>query len=370
MLHTDWRTDTWTDILDGWTRQGVAAVRFETTDLHGIPRLKLVPVGKAREYALDGFPMFGAALALDSASQLVGGTLFEQQGFGNQLLLADPATALVLPWRRDTARVICSPERAGAGRVHPRNLLAVIVEMYGSLGYEPRVAHEFEFYVLATGDRHPLRERGEFLSAFASAEQPFVDDILSLLPACGVDVECAQREYAPGQYEITYSPLPALQSADVGFTFKYAIKEMASARGLIATFMTQPFSDLAASGCHVHVSLADGDGRNAFLSTNDPGELSPIGRSFLAGQLRYGRAMTALMAPTVNCYHRYRMGLMAPRWIRWGGGGPHGRSEGRRSAFSSAAYRAQGPLRRREPIPVGRRSSCCRLAWHRAGAAA
>ena len=98
------------DILEGWEKQGVAFVRFELPDMHGISRSKTIPVGHAADYAERGLNMYGGASVLDTRSDVVGGTLYhEEVGYGDQLLFPDPDSAAVLPWADRTARLICDP---------------------------------------------------------------------------------------------------------------------------------------------------------------------------------------------------------------------------------------------------------------------
>lgn len=309
---------TWEHLQECWSMRDVQTVRFETPDLHGIPRSKIVPFSRAAEYVSAGLPMFAATLALDSASHLVPGTIFEESRYGNQLLFPDLSTALVLPWCRSAARILCTPDEGRLGKVHPRNVLAAIARRYASLGFALMLAHEMEFFLLTANDGQPVCDQGHMLNTLKAVQSPVFDDIMTLLPLSDLDVAGAHCEYAPGQFEVTYSPRPPVQCADAGFTLKYAIKEIAHRHGLVATFMTQPFTGLVSSGCHVHVSLNNANGQNALWSASSETGLSASGASFLAGQLKYARALMALMAPTVNCYHRYRHGAMAPRRTDWG----------------------------------------------------
>ncbi len=77
-----------------------------------------------------------------------------------------------------------------------------------------------------------------------------------------------------------------------------------------ATFMPKPFMDLTGNGCHVHVSLWDGD-KNLF--EDDSGELgvSKLGYHFIAGIIHSADAMAALLNPAVNSYKR----INAPRTL-------------------------------------------------------
>src|SRR5581483_9629913 len=59
-------------------------------------------------------------------------------------------------------------------------------------------------------------------------------------------------------------------------------------------------------------------GGNALADDEGDWGLSPVGRSFLAGQLRHAAATYALLAPTVNCFKRRRTHTFSPTNISWG----------------------------------------------------
>ena len=72
------------DILEGWEKEGVAFVRFELPDMHGISRSKTIPIAHASDYAERGLNMYGGTSVLDSRSDVVGGTLYhEEVGYGD-----------------------------------------------------------------------------------------------------------------------------------------------------------------------------------------------------------------------------------------------------------------------------------------------
>jgi glutamine synthetase len=55
-----------------------------------------------------------------------------------------------------------------------------------------------------------------------------------------------------------------------------------------------------------------------FGDPDDPQGLSDLGRRFVAGLLRYARAIDTLMAPTVNCLRRRRKHTFSPTNVSWG----------------------------------------------------
>src|SRR5712692_1723606 len=139
------------------------------------------------------------------------------------------------------------------------------------------------------------------------------------MPEIGVDIITSNCEYAGSQWEINFAPGKGLAGPDQAFTFKNGVKEIARNDGYIATFMSKPFADSAGSGCHTHISLIDAkSGKNAFGDADDPQGINDVCRSFIAGQLRYARAVDAVIAPTVNCHRRRRKHTFSPTNISWG----------------------------------------------------
>jgi glutamine synthetase len=134
-----------------------------------------------------------------------------------------------------------------------------------------------------------------------------------------VDIITANAEYGPGQQEINFAPGWGIAAADAAFSFKQGVKEIARQHGYVASFMTKPFIDQSASGCHFHHSLYRGsDGANAFDDPAGSDGLSDVARQFIAGQIAHAPALTALFAPTVNCAKRYRFYSFAPTNATWG----------------------------------------------------
>ena len=86
--------------------------------------------------------------------------------------------------------------------------------------------------------------------------------------------------------------------------------------GFYATFMPKPLYGENGSGMHVHQSLFKG-GRNAFYDANDQFYLSDVAKSFIAGQLKHAREISALFAQWVNSYKRLVPGYEAPVYVAW-----------------------------------------------------
>jgi glutamine synthetase len=69
--------------------------------------------------------------------------------------------------------------------------------------------------------------------------------------------------------------------------------------------MPKPFVNLTGNGCHIHLSMWQGD-KNAFAAGED---ISPLAKHFIGGLLHSAPAMAAITNPTVNSYKR----INAPR---------------------------------------------------------
>jgi glutamine synthetase len=83
--------------------------------------------------------------------------------------------------------------------------------------------------------------------------------------------------------------------------------------------MPKPIFGENGSGMHVHQSLKHlKNGKTAFYNEKDRYRLSDVAYSFIAGQLEHVRAMSAVLAPTVNSYKRLVPGYEAPVYICWG----------------------------------------------------
>ena len=309
-------------IIDGWAKEGIGFVRFELPDVHGISRSKTIPIAHAADYAERGLNMYGGVSVLDTRSDVVGGTLYhEEKGYGDQLLFPDPDSAAVVPWADRTARLICDARWHDGTPLAatPRYVFRQALEKARSMGFEPVMGSEFEFYLL-TGDTHePLFGGYHIFNTVRNDFVPTIRRIIEEMPQIGVDIITSNCEYAGSQWEINFAPGRGLAGPDDAFTFKNGVKEIAKQDGYLATFMTKPFEGSSGSGCHTHLSLVRSDsGENAFGDGDDPQGLTDTARSFIAGQLTYARTVDAVIAPTVNCLRRRRPHTFSPSNISWG----------------------------------------------------
>ncbi len=213
----------------------------------------------------------------------------------------------------------------------PRHALARVLRRFAERGLSPVVAVELEFYLIdrerdeegrIQPPRSPAsgrRERStqvyglDEIDAFAALFR----EVTEACRAQEVPAYSALAEFAPSQYEINLKHVAdPLAAADHAVLLKRAVKGVARAHGLDATFMAKPFAAIAGNGMHLHVSLVDEDGVNVF----DGGEErvnEPL-RHALGGLLATMAEATAIFAPNANSYRRLQPGAYVPLAPTWG----------------------------------------------------
>ncbi|WP_134607705.1 glutamine synthetase family protein, partial [Pseudomonas aeruginosa] len=238
-----------------------------------------------------------------------------------------------LPWRQiPTAAVQVSmhpSEGLPASIADPRHLLVRTIDALKSEGYHPVMAAELEFYLLdrerdANGRPQPARDadggrpRATQVYGLRELEQiePFLADLYAACKAQGLPARTAISEYAPGQVEITLDHGDALAAMDQAIRYKRLVKGVAHKHGMLACFMAKPFDDLAGTGMHLHVSLADEQGHNLFASDDPAG--TPLLRQAVGGMLASLLDSLLLFCPNANSYRRFQANSYAPLAQTWG----------------------------------------------------
>ena len=155
------------------------------------------------------------------------------------------------------------------------------------MGYRLFSGFEYEFYLV---DRETRQPPFPGIQIFATLRNNFdeslVYQILRGMSAVGVDIITSNAEYGPGQMEINFAPASGIAAADHAFTFKNGVKEIAQRNGCMASFMTKPYTDQSANGCHYHHSLIEvKTGRNA-VNSGKVDQLSDVAAGGWAGRLR------------------------------------------------------------------------------------
>ncbi|BAN47283.1 glutamine synthetase family protein [Metapseudomonas resinovorans] len=303
-------------------------------DANGVPRGKLLHRDELLAVYETGRPLPSTILGLTMHGEDVenSGLVWE---VGDIDCRAYPlAGSLVrMPWRRmPTAAVQVSmhpQEGMPAAIADPRHVLVQVIEGLKADGYHPVMACELEFYLLdqkrdAAGRPQPAldadgqRPRSTQVYGLRELEQiePFLADLYAACKAQGIPARTAISEYAPGQVEITLEHGDALEAMDQAVRYKRLVKGVAHAHGMQACFMAKPFAEIAGTGMHMHVSLADAEGRNLFASEDPAG--TPLLRQSVGGMLKSLLDSLLLFCPNANSYRRFQANSYAPLAPTWG----------------------------------------------------
>lgn len=157
----------------------------------------------------------------------------------------------------------------------------------------------------------PRYKEGYFPVPPTDAFQNIRSEMILIMEACGLEVECHHHEVATGgQAEIDLRYAPLVRMADQLLLYKYIVKNTARKHGKTATFMPKPLFNDNGSGMHTHISLWKGD-TNLFAGSGYAG-LSDEALYFIGGILKHAPALIALTNPTTNSFKRLVPGYEAP----------------------------------------------------------
>ena len=242
-----------------------------------------------------------------------------------------PGTLVRAPWLGDNAGQFLTSfyELDGTPNdLDPRHVLGRVIDGLAAEGLTPVVAVELEFFLLDVSSGKPRPAKGLTTDHRSTDNQvyglreledfkPFFDDLYAACDAQTIPLESAISEYAPGQFELTLRhKADALRATDDAIMYKRLVKGVAVRHGLEATFMAKPFANEAGNGMHLHISMADKDGHNAFAS-DDP-EGTPMLRHAIGGMKALLADQMAIFAPNANSYRRFKANSYAPVAPTWG----------------------------------------------------
>ncbi|HEX9446605.1 MAG TPA: glutamine synthetase family protein [Dongiaceae bacterium] len=313
----------------------VRFVQIFFTNLSGVPRGKNLLRRDLRpifEYARF---LPGTMAALDVTGEDVEESgLVWSDGDADRLGRAVPGSLTKAPWLGDDfAQLMLSMYEMDGTRCvfDPRQVLQGVVDRFKEFKLTPVIACEMEFFLVdkqvapdggkqppaspITGHRpwdtqcYGLRELDDF--------EPFFRDVYAFGEEVGLPVESAISENAPGQLELGLRHrADAMRACDDAIIYKRMVKGVAIRHGVEATFMAKPHNDIAGSGMHLHVSLADEHGNNAFAS--DAPEGSELLKFAVGGMQAMLEDSMAVFAPNANSYRRFKANSYAPVAPTWG----------------------------------------------------
>lgn len=303
-------------------------------DLCGTAIGKRVPVREAGKLWSGGVAFCAGITTLDAL-----GACWDVNGIGfsdgdpDATSYPLPGTLVPVPWAEaPTAQVQIAPappEDAPHWWFDPRAILSGVVARFAGLGLRPMVACELEFYLVrrgadgrvvpATPARTGRTPEAPRVLAFDKLDEwaPILAEIDAACLAQGVPAGAATAEYGGAQFEVNLGHVddPVL-ACDHALMLRRIVKGVANRHGLEATFMSKPFAGQSGSGLHIHASLVDAAGRNAFDETTAAGDRL-LGHAIAGLQATTHDAM-AIFAPNLNAYRRFAPNQFVPVNTSWG----------------------------------------------------
>ncbi|MFH8252721.1 glutamine synthetase family protein [Microbacterium sp. B2969] len=252
-----------------------------------------------------------------------------ETGYGDMMLLPDPATLRSIPWLPGSALVMADLGwESGAPVVQsPREILKAQRTRLAERDLVAYSGTELEFIVFdetyrdawAKGyrDLKPSTDYNVDYDLLASGRlEPLLRDIRLSMDGAGLYTEGVKGECNLGQQEIAFRYAEALETADQHAIYKNGAKAIADRHGKAITFMAK-YNEREGNSCHIHLSVRSSDGAPVMAGEGAHG-FSPLMEHWIAGILATLREFTLLYAPNVNSYKRYAKGSFAPTGVAWG----------------------------------------------------
>ncbi len=289
-------------------------------DVHGSIRGKALRPAAFQSAVDNGTVMTDLWLGLDP----VDAPISDYEHFGirsgapDLLIAPDYETLHEMTWRPGWRICLATPSWPDGSRCHlaSREVLRDALAAMAALGYEVLAAFEYEVRLwdrnaepLSSGLSYHLNEIGRFDTLLSS--------LVPALEGLGVELEAVHTEAAPGLLELNIAARPGLRAADDAAFVKFAVKDVAAALGLRASFLAKTMPLEEGSSGHVHLSLWS-DGTNAFAPAAPADDAPPVAAAAIAGVLDHLPAVSLLVNPTINSYKRLVPGYFAPVNVSWG----------------------------------------------------
>ena len=294
-----------TDLAAAAKERGIKYFLISYTDLFGTQRAKLVPAAAIKGMAKSGAGFAGFATWLDM-------TPADPDLFA----IPDPDSLIQLPWKPEVGWLAADLWMDGKlVEQSPRNVLKRLIADAANQKMQLKSGVECEFFLVTPGgdaisDDADRQSKPCYDQSALMRRYDFIKELCDAMLSLGWNPYQNDHEDANGQFEMNWDYADALTTADRHAFFKFMAKSIAEKHGYRATFMPKPFPNLTGSGCHVHISLWDGETN---LFEKDAAELgvSKLGYNFIGGLMHSADALCALTNPTVNSYKR----INAPRTL-------------------------------------------------------
>ncbi|KIY43453.1 glutamine synthetase/guanido kinase [Fistulina hepatica ATCC 64428] len=321
----------------------------------GVLRGKLMSKEKFISAAIsDGFGFCSVIFGWDIHDMVYSRELLisnRANGYRDVLASIDLSTYRRIPWENNVPFFLVSfldPDTKEPIVVDPRGILKIVTDRAAAAGWQPYAGVEFEYFnfkenAVSANDKgfsnlSPLTPGMHGYSLLRSQlNNGYFHKLFDDAAAFEVPVEGHHTETGPGVYETALAYTSALRMADNAILYKFTAKSIGMQHDIIPSFMAKPWSNLPGCSGHIHVSLRNAAGKNAFaVSDNelktgrksaayeDTKFISQEAEWFLSGYafglLDPSSLELSLFVPTINGYKRLVGGeaFWAPNAVTYG----------------------------------------------------
>ena len=273
-------------------------------EMSGAPKAKVIPSTHLEDMAEEGAGFGGFAA----------GEIGQYPHDPEMASIPDFNSLTIVPWRKNIAWVAGDMYVEGeAWHYCPRTILQRQLEKAKENGYIFNVGIEAEFMLLkqdetgvyAPWDKLDTLDKPCYDLRALHRNLDTMTTLIKYMQELEWEPYANDHEDGTCQFEANWTYSDALTTADRHTFFKWMVKTLAEERGLLATFMPKPFTNLTGNGAHFHMSLWDeGNQTNLFLNEDDRNGLSQLAYWFTGGILKHAQAVTAVTNPLVNSYKR------------------------------------------------------------------
>ena len=314
-------------------------VKVAITDIDGVLRGKYLHKDKLASALEGGFGFCNVVFGWDAADVCYGEGCHDgvpytgwHTGYPDAQARLDLGTYREVPWDGGVPFLLGEfvDGRGAPLPICPRQVLKRVLARAEALGVVPLASLEYEFFHFREtpaslaekgyADPRPLSP-GMFGYSLVRLGQSrdYVNALFDEMAAFGVPIEGLHTETGPGVMEAAIVYSDALEAADRAVLFKSGAKEIGHRFQIMPSFMAKWNAELPGCSGHIHQSLWDpARKKNLFHDERDPRRMSPVFKSYLAGQVQALPELLALLAPTVNSYKRLVEGAWAPTRSNWG----------------------------------------------------
>ena len=320
-------------LITTYEQSGIKRVKLAFVDVDGVLRGKYISLSKFKSIAAGSSGFCDCVLGWDVDDQLYDNASFTgwHTAFPDAPYRIDLTTERRL--RDENGIPFFLVEFIGETAGHPicpRSRLKQVLLLAEEMGYEPRMAFEYEFFIFresaqSVRDKNfqgliPLTPGNFGYSVLRTlSESDLFNDFMDYCIDHGLDIEGLHCETGPGVWEAAIGVDGALAAADKAALFKTFAKAFFQRRELIATFMAKWSMDYPGQSGHLHQSLnAIDTSKNIFFDESDPQNMSDTMRFYVGGLQKHMKSFLAMTSPTVNSYTRLVRGAWAPTAATWG----------------------------------------------------